>query len=311
MDRFRAMATFVRVVETGSFSAVAREQNATQSAVSKQVAALERALRARLLARTTRSLALTDAGERYFERARQLVAEVTEAEADVRRGEQQLKGWLRVAASVAFGKRVLLPLVQGFLADHPEVRVDLKLHDGYVDLIEQGVDVAVRLGDLADSSLVARRVATVPRTLVASETYLRRLPATLPAPRTPSDLLSHNCIVYTELHGRNEWLFTAAAGAGAIAGNMQAIRVSGNLQTNSSEAIRAAVLAGIGIGYAPCWMFEEEIARGEVRALMPDWRAPPVPIHLVSPSHRRHAAKVRMFGDNVARHFASLARSGA
>src|SRR5262245_20164837 len=160
MDRLAAMQTFVRVVESGSFSAVAREMKSTQSAVSKQVAALERALGSRLLSRTTRSLALTEEGERYFEEARRLVAEIAEAESSLRQGERQISGWLRVAASVGYGRLKLLPRVRTFLMAHPDVKIDLRLHDGFVDLVEQGIDVAVRIGELADSSLVARRIGT-------------------------------------------------------------------------------------------------------------------------------------------------------
>jgi DNA-binding transcriptional LysR family regulator len=298
------MQTFVRVVESGSFSAVAREQSSTQSAVSKQVAGLERVLGVKLLARTTRSLALTDAGERYFEQARRLVAEVQEAESGLRRGHEQLTGWLRIAASVGFGRRVLLPLVQSFLAANPGVRIDLKLNDGFIDLVEQGIDVAVRVGELADSTLIARRIGTTRRALVASRGYLRKLAKALRSPRCPADLLAHNCIVYTEVQSRMEWVFTAGAGAAAEPGAVQSVRVSGNLQTNSSEVIRAAILAGMGIGYSPTWLFDEEIARGEVQALMPEWRTQPLPMHLVSPPHRRYAAKVRAFGDHVARELA-------
>jgi DNA-binding transcriptional LysR family regulator len=304
MDRLRSMETFVRVVESGSFSAVAREQSSTQSAVSKQVAGLERVLGVKLLARTTRSLALTDAGERYFEQARRLVAEVHEAESGLRRGEEQLTGWLRIAASVGFGRRVLLPLVQTFLAANPGVRVDLKLNDGFIDLVEQGIDVAVRVGELADSTLIARRIGTTQRALIASRNYLRKLSKVLRSPRCPADLLAHNCIVYTEVQARTEWVFTAGAGSAAELGAIQSVRVSGNLQTNSSEVIRAAILAGMGIGYSPTWLFDENIASGEVQTLMPEWRTQPLPMHLVSPPHRRYAAKVRAFGDHVARKLA-------
>lgn len=157
MDKLQQMQTFVRVVETGSFSAVAKEGHNTQSAISKQVAALEQSLGVQLLVRTTRSLSLTEAGERYFERARRLIAEVAEAESDLRAGEKQLQGWLRVAASGAFGRLKLFPLVRSFLAAHPGVRIDLKLADGFIDLVEQGVDVAVRIGELPDSTMIARR----------------------------------------------------------------------------------------------------------------------------------------------------------
>jgi len=299
MDRLTAMQTFVRVVESGSFSAVARETRATQSAVSKQVAALESALGARLLSRTTRSLALTEEGERYFQQARRLVAEIAEAESGLREGEQQLKGWLRVAASVGFGRLKLLPLVKGFLAAHPDVKIDLRLNDGFIDLIEQGIDVAVRIGDLADSSLVARRIGASQRVLVASRSYLRSLGRGRKAPRVPEDLLQHNCIVYTELATQNAWTFTAGPGAPVELGTVATIRAQGNLQTDSSEVVRAAVISGMGIGFSPTWLFEDEMANGDLQVLLPDWPAPSVPVHLISPSQRRQSAKVRAFGDHL------------
>lgn len=299
MDRLTAMQTFVRVVESGSFSAVAREIHSTQSAVSKQVAALERQLGARLLSRTTRSLALTEAGERYFAQARRLVAEIAEAEAQLQQGEQQLSGWLRVAASVGYGRLQLLPLVRSFLAAHPNVRIDLRLNDGFVDLVEEGIDVAVRIGELADSSLVARRIGTTQRVLVASRSYLAALPRGLKPPSTPQELLAHNCIVYSELATQNAWTFTAGPAADAAEGSQVTIRAQGNLQTNSSEVIRASVLAGMGIGYSPTWLFEDELASGELQVLLPQWPAPPLPIHLVSPPQRRESAKVRAFAQHL------------
>lgn len=308
MDRLRAMQTFVRVVESGSFSAVAREAGTTQSAISKQVAALERALGARLLSRTTRSLALSDEGERYFAQAQRLVAEIAEAESAVAAGQQQLKGWLRVGASVGFGRLKLLPLVHDFLRRHRELRIDLRLADGFVDLVEQGVDVAVRIGDLPDSSLVARRIATTRRVLVAHRDLVRRMRRNGPKPpRHPDDLAAHACLVYTELASRNAWSFVAAAGAGEPPGSERTVRVHGSLQTNSSEVIRASVLAGMGIGYAPDWLFDEELRSGEIVALMPAWQAPSVPLSLVSPPQRLHSAKVRAFAEHVAAAFAAHA----
>ena len=300
MDRLQAMNTFVRVVETGNFSAAAREQNRTQSSVSKQVAALERELGARLLNRTTRALSPTVEGERYFEQARRLVAEIAEAESSLRRGEGQLTGWLRVAASVGYGRMVLMPLVRSFLASHPDVKIDLKLDDGFIDLIDQGIDVAVRIGDLVDSGLIARRIGTAERALVASRKYLRTLPKGVGLPRSPADLAQHNCIVYTELAARGDWTFVAGSGASAAVGTVVTLRVAGNLQTNSSEVIRAAVLAGMGISYSPTWLFREELASGELQILLPDWPMRPLPLHLVSPAQRRHSAKVKAFGEHVA-----------
>ena len=299
MDKLQAMKTFVRVVEAGSFSAVAHEADTTQSAVSKQVAALERELGARLLTRTTRSLALTEEGEHYFEQARRLVAEIAEAEGALRRGEQQLTGWLRIAASVGFGRLKLMPLVQSFLAEHRGVKIDLRLSDGFVDLVEQGIDVAVRLGDLPDSSLIARRVGTAQRMLMAHRSYVRSLPKGTKAPRVPDDLVEHNCIVYTELAMRNAWRFTAGPGATDPVGTTRIVRVEGNLQTNSSEVMRASVLAGMGIGYSPTWLFDDELASGEVQRMLPDWDTIPIPIHLVSPLERRHSAKVKAFAEHV------------
>lgn len=299
MDRLMAMQTFVRVVEAGSFSAVARERQTTQSAVSKQVAALERTLGARLLARTTRALAMTEEGERYFEQARRLVAEIAEAESTLRQGQQQLSGWLRVAASVGFGRLKLMPIVQTFLAAHPQVRLDLRLDDGFVDLVEQGIDVAVRIGELADSGLVARRAGSTRRVLVAQRRYLRSLRKGLRPPQRPEDLLAHDCIVYTGLSTRNLWHFTAGPGAPEPAGTLRSVRVQGQLQTNSSEVARSAVLAGMGIGYLPSWLLEEPLASGELQVLLPDWPAPTLPIHLVSPPERKGSGKVKAFADHV------------
>lgn len=299
MDRLAAMQIFVRVVESGSFSAVAREMHTTQSHVSKQVAALEHTLGAKLLTRTTRALALTEAGERYFAQARRLVAEIAEAESELRQGEQQLSGWLRVAASVGYGRLKVMPLVKSFLAKHPQVKIDLRLNDGFIDLVEEGIDVAVRIGELSDSSMVARRIGTTQRVLIASRQYLRALPKGLKVPREPQDLLQHNCIVYSELATQNAWTFTAGPGAPAAEGSQVTIRAQGNLQTNSSEVIRASVLSGMGIGYSPTWLFEEEMARGELQVLLPEWPAPPLPIHLVSPAQRRQSAKVLAFASHL------------
>ncbi len=293
MDRVLAMHTFVRVVETGSFSAVAREQSSSQSAVSKQVAALERHLGAKLLTRTTRTLSLTEDGERYFENARRLVAEVAEAEGQLRRGEQQLTGWLRLASSVGFGLRVLRPHVHSFLAANPGVRIDLQLNDGFIDLVEHGIDVAVRIGNLADSTLVARRIGSIRRAVVASRAYVDAATEQRPMPRIPEDLKNHPCIVYTELRSRNLWDFSTPDGSKV------SVRVAGPLQTNSSEILRAAVIDRVGIAYAPTWLFQDLIASGDVEVLMPGWEPSPLPLHVVSPPERRHSAKVRAFSEHL------------
>lgn len=302
MDRVLAMHTFVRVVEAGSFSAVAREQSKPQSAVSKLVAGLERHLGVKLLIRTTRVISLTDDGERFFESARRLVAEVAEAENELRRGEQQLSGWLRVASSVGFGARVLRPHVHSFLAAHPGVRIDFRLNDGFIDLVEQGIDVSVRIGYLADSTLVARRIGSTRLAVVASRDFVERTMGGRPRPQIPADLKSYPCIVYTEMKTRNSWDFSTPDGSTA------SVRVEGPLQTNSEEVLRGAVMDGLGIAYAPTWLFQDLIASGDVQVLLPGWEPSPLPMNLVSPPERRRAAKVRAFSDHLS---AALAGSTA
>ncbi len=303
MDKLSAMQTFVRVVESGSFTAVAAELSSTQSAISKQVAALEKELGAKLLVRTTRSLALSEEGARYFEQARRLVAEVAEAESDLRQGAAQLSGWMRVAASVGFGRLKLMPLVKTFMAVHPDVKIDLRLHDGFVDLVEQGIDVSVRIGDLPDSGLIARRVGISQRMLMAHKDYMKALPPGISLPVRPEDLSLHNCVVYTETSNRNQWTFKAGATSSEEPETARIVRVEGRLQTNSSEVIRAAVTSGMGIGYSPTWLFEQELASGEVMRLMPGWESPASPIHMVSPPERKHSAKVKAFVEHVAMAF--------
>jgi len=305
MDKLSAMRTFVRVAEAGSFSAVASETGTTQSAVSKQVAALERELGAKLFSRTTRSISMTQEGEHYFERARRLVSEIEEAEAGLRTAANQISGWIRVAASVGFGRLKLMPIVRAFMAANPQAKVDLRLHDGFVDLIEQGIDVSVRIGELEDSGLLARRVGTSQRLLIAHREYLRHLPKGIRSPAVPDDLRAHNCIVYTGLATPNLWSFAAGPGAQEPVGTVRTVRVEGNLQTNSSEVMRVAMNSGMGIGYLPDWLLEQEIKEGSIQRVMPNWDAPRSPIHLVSPPQRRHSTKVKAFGDFVAAHLGS------
>lgn len=297
-DRLQAMQTLVRVVELGSFSAAARELGSTQSAVSKQVAALEKQLGAQLLARSTRALRLTEAGECYVDEARRLVAEIAEAESQLRAGEHRLQGWLRVAASGSFGRLKLMPLVQSFLAAHPGVKIDLRLNDGFVDLVEQGIDIAVRIGEQPDSSLVARRIGTVRRAVVARRGYFEQIGK--PPPANPLALQQHDCIVYSELRAGPTWTFEAGPGADAPPGTLASVRVAGSLRTNSGQAVREAVLAGMGLAYSPHWLLEKELARGEVVLALPHWQGQALPMQLVSPPQRRLSGKVKAFGDHLA-----------
>ncbi len=288
------MKVFVRVVETGSFSAVAREHTTTQSSVSKQVAALETHLGAKLLSRSTRALSLTEEGETFFPEARRLVSDYDAAEGRLRSGRTQLTGWLRVAASVGYGRRILMPRVESFLARHPGVRIDLRLSDGFSDLVEEGIDVAVRIGDLPDSGLMARKIGASERVLVAHPSYFDKLSEERRTLDHPQDLTAHNCIVYTEVATQNAWEFLGPSG------KAEHVRVAGNLQTNSSEAIRAAALSGLGICHAPGWLLSDELASGAVIRLLPAWRGRVTPIHAVYPAHRRHVAKIEAFVSHIA-----------
>ena len=285
MDRLRLLETFVRVVESGSFSAVAREERTTQSAISKQVQALESQLGTRLLARSTRRQSLTEAGQLYYERCRQVLDTLEEARVEVHRTEHEISGSLRVAAPVAFGRLHIVRRLPELYARHPRLRVELQLDDGFVDLVSAGIDVAFRVGELKDSGLIARRIGTAHRATLASPAYLERHGE----PRHPDELARHNCIVYTGMAKLHEWEYEDAQG------QRLSVQVSGNFESNSSEAIRQATLEGIGINYAPVWNYAPELRAGLLRQVLPDFRPRPLPLHVVFQPTRRPSLKVSSF----------------
>lgn len=285
MDRMRLMETFVRVVETGNFSAVAREARTTQSAISKQIQSLEKLVGAALLVRSSRSHALTEAGQLYYERCRQVLDTLEEAHIEVHRAEHEISGLLRVAAPVAFGRLHIVPRLTDFYARHPKIKVNLQLDDGFVDLVSAGIDVAFRVGELKDSRLVARRIGTAHRATLASPAYLERHGE----PQRPEDLSAHNCLIYTGLATLNEWSYVDRAG------QMHVVRVDGNFLTNSSEAIRQAVAEGLGISHSPLWVFGDDLRTGRVRPILADFRPPPLPLNVVFQPSRRPSLKVKSF----------------
>jgi len=289
MDRLEAMRIFVRVVERGSFSAVARELGATQSAVSKQVAALEARLGAKLLVRSTRASALTRAGEAFFPEARRLSEEVEAAEAIARASERTLEGTLKVAASVGFGAGRLMPAVRSFLGAHPGLTIDFKLDDAFVDIVAEGVDVAVRIGELPHSRLMATKLGEYRRLLVASPDYLRFAKPLA----VPQDLATHACILYTGRDPAHRWTFEGPGGARAT------IEVAGNFRSNSSQALRAAILSGLGIGFVPELLIGDDIEGGALVEPLPSWRGVAQPIHALTPTHRRRSAKARAFVEHL------------
>ncbi|HEY1057564.1 MAG TPA: LysR family transcriptional regulator [Limnobacter sp.] len=282
MDRLRLMETFVRVVESGNFSTVARQQHTTQSAVSKQVQALEAQLGAVLLVRSTRSHSLTEAGALYYERCLQVLDTLEEARLEVHRAEHELSGLLRMAAPVAFGRLHIVPRLPALYERFPKLKVDLQLDDSFVDLVAAGIDVAFRVGELKDSRLIARRMGTVTRAAIASPAYL----AARGEPKTPSDLRHHNALIYTGIANPNQWVFYSRSNAPIE------VAVEGNFQSNSSEAIRQAVLEGVGITYSPLWIYGDDLRSGRVQVILARYQPSALPLNVVFQPARRPSLKV-------------------
>ncbi|MEO8164788.1 MAG: LysR family transcriptional regulator, partial [Betaproteobacteria bacterium] len=288
MDQLTAMGLFVRIVETGSFSAVAREMNMTQPTVSKQLTALERQLKTRLLNRSTRQLSLTEAGGSYFDSCKRILASVSEAEANLGVLQTQLTGVLRINSSIGLGQLYLGPLVLKFQSMHPGLMIDLAYVDRFVDLVEEGIDVALRIGRLVDSSLSARRIGTSERCVIATPGYLKKNGT----PKIPQDLVNHNCILYAYLSTGNEWIFSGKDGEIRV-------KVSGTLRANNGEAIRQAVLTDLGITASPVWLTQADLEAGRVVEILADFAPPPVEINAVYPSARHVSAKVRAFTEFI------------
>ena len=284
MDRMTAMETFVAVVEAGSFSAAARRLNVGQPAVSKSIAQLEERVGARLLLRSTRGLNTTDAGQRFYEHAKVAIDEAEEAEHAARQSSESLSGRLRVSAAVTFARLHILPALKGFLDEHPQLEIDIVLDDRNIDLFEEGMDVALRMGALDDSAMTARRIARSPRFVVGTPAYF----AEAGVPVTPADLSGHQAIVYSQRGGGESWSFSQS-------GKEVAVVVSGRVRVSAAEGIRTAVLSDMGIAIASQWMFEPELADGTVRAVLTDWQLPPIDLWAVFPSGRRVTSKARAF----------------
>ncbi|MHB1676289.1 MAG: LysR family transcriptional regulator [Sulfuriferula sp.] len=285
MDKLRLMETFLRVVETGNFSAVAREERTTQSSISKQVQALEVYVGARLLVRSTRSHSLTEAGLLYYERCRQVIDAIEEARLEVHCEEHEISGVLKVSAPAAFGRLHIVTRLPAFYERYPKIKVDLHLDDNFVDLVAAGVDLTFRVGELKDSQLIARRIGTAHRATLASPVYLERHGE----PKHPNDLLEHNCLVYTGLADINEWTYLEGEE------KRHTVRVNGNFQSNSSEAIRQAACEGIGISYSTIWVYGNDIRSGRVKPILTRFRPPSLPLNVVFQPARRPSLKINSF----------------
>ncbi|VVQ07112.1 HTH-type transcriptional regulator DmlR [Pseudomonas fluorescens] len=287
MDRLAAMETFVYVVETGSFSAAARRLNIGQPAVSKTIAQLESRLAVRLLLRSTRGLTPTEAGLAFFERAKRAIEEANEADNAARGVASGLTGTLRICTAVTFGRLHIVPHLGAFLEQNPELDIDLMLDDRNVNLVEEGVDVALRMGTLSDSGLTARKIAECRRVVLGTPAYF----AQHGEPACPADLSRYPAIVYT-LGGATSRPFRKGD-------EEQPVTLSGRMRVNAAEGLRGAVLAHLGLTVASEWMFAPELANGSVREVMSDWTLPNQDLWAVFPTGRMASAKARAFVEYV------------
>jgi DNA-binding transcriptional LysR family regulator len=284
MDRLAAMEAFVLVVDTGSFSAAARRLNVGQPAVSKLVAQLEDRLGVKLLVRTTHGLTPTEAGLHYYERARRSIEEADEAELAARGAGKGLSGRLRVSAAATFARIHLIPHMPEFLAGHPDLKLDIVLDDRNVDLVQEGIDVALRMGRLGDSTLTARRIASCRHAVLATPAYF----AHAGEPATPADLLGHDTVIYSQRGGGAVWTFKRD-------GTEIPVTLNDRLRVSAAEGVRAAVLAHAGIAIASEWMFTPEITNGTVKAVLQDWQLPQLDLWAVFPAGRAASTKARTF----------------
>jgi DNA-binding transcriptional LysR family regulator len=288
MDRLRAMEAYVLVVDSGSFSAAARRLNLGQPALSKSIAHLEERLGVRLLVRTTRGLVPTEAGLNFYERARRSIEAADEAELAARGAGASLTGKLCVSAAVTFARIHLMPRLPEFLAQHPGVEMEIVLDDRNIDLIREGIDVALRMGKLADSSLTARRIATCRHVVLGTPAYFERTGL----PTSPSDLSVHQAVIYGQRGGGAVWPFRRE-------GVERTVILNGRLHISAAEGVRAAVFANAGIAITSEWMFAPEIVDGTVRTVLQDWQLPPMDLWAVFPAGRTSMTKARMFADFV------------
>jgi len=283
MDVMHSMAVFRRVVEAKNFSAVARETNMSQSTVSKHIAALEERLGTKLLNRSTRSLKLTEAGKEYYHHCIRILNDFQEAEASVGKGKIKPTGTLRISTSAAFGRTCMLPYLNEFFDSYPDINLDLVFNDDYIDLVKEGIDLAIRIGPLADSSLIARKIGSSPRVVVASPDYLVKHGR----PKKPADLEKHNCLFYSLQKSPDLWYFNSTQEGD------ESIRVNGRLAASSPDAICDATMEGLGISILCEWYVRKYIKDGRLKVILPDYRPTTFDIHAVYPERKFVPQKVK------------------
>lgn len=291
---FEGLAIFAKVVELRSFAAAATELTLSKATISKAVTRLEQRLGARLFNRTSRRLALTDAGQKLSERAARLLADGEAAENEALAQSVAPRGLVRLAVPMTFGVKTVAPILPEFLAQYPDVAIDLHLSDAMVDLIGEGFDAGLRIASLPDSSLIARRLCAMPRYTVASPDYLKRHGR----PTHPMQLAQHSCLGYAYLSTPGLWHFTNTKGEQA------SVRPMGPLRVNNGEALMPAVLAGLGIADLPDFIVGDAIASGEVEVILKDWKQREGAVHLVTPPGGPRPARVEVLADFLLKHFA-------
>lgn len=286
VDRLDAMRLFVRLVETGSFTAVARAEGMGQPAVSKQIGALERYLGAQLLARTSRQVSVTEAGHAFYASAKALLDDFDIAESSVGDRQQSPRGLIRLSTSPVHGRLCITPLLPEFFRRYPDVEIQISVSERHVDLIGDGIDLAVRHGLMRDSSMIARKLSDSPLLLVASREYI----GAHKKPRRIDDLDAHQCVVFAHGRDRRPWMFDSGHGAVSY-------MPSGAFTTGDAEQVRSAILCGLGIAQVPAWVVAPEIASGEVQVLLPRTQCDSVSTHLVHPAGRRVTMRVKVLMD--------------
>lgn len=288
-NTFSTIPIFVAVVECGSFSLAAEKLGVTKSAISKRVTQLEDELGIRLLNRTTRKLSLTEAGKRYYDHVSQALALAQQGMDAVTELQGEPKGKLKITAPMSFGVLYIAPIIAEFLEQFPKVTIDLQLEDQMVDLIEGEFDLAIRIGNLPISNLVAKRLVNCKSVLCASPEYIKRNGS----PQKPSDLIGHNCLVYSYFRGGSEWAFEQQH-------NEFKVIPKGNFIVNNSEAIRRALIEGLGVGQLPTFLVSKDILSGKLQPIMTPYSLPEHAIYAVFPERKHLPHKVRAFMEFVA-----------
>ena len=286
MNRVDALTLFVKAVDAGSLSGAARKLGLSLASVSRHMTAIEENTGTRLVVRTTRSLALTDAGRLYYERARRILVEIEELETALLADSNEPTGRLHVSGPTLFGRVFMLPLLARFLAANPKVTMDVTLRDGHLNMVEEGIDLAVRIGQLDDSTLIVRKLGSLLWVIAGAPEYLKLRGQ----PKTPDDLAQHDCLVYTQRPAGGEWRFVKD-------GRVLDHRVPFKMRSNALDGVVAAAVNGVGLVRAPAWQVSEYVAAGQLKVILRDYEAPPLPIQAVLTHNKLLSSKVRVLLD--------------